>query len=320
MNLQRMKQLAGIKLTEGVVAVPGVGQNSEANMQTAGTVGRNQAYAAYDAGTPQVTETAPPGMEDMVMKLKKQYPGHEEKAFATAWSIYNKKHGTQDEGMYEGLPNGEPPKVDPRTAERIRKQLDAAKWARHAEDDKRDKESGQGMYQTNESSETEESTNAYQRFKELVDSFVDPYDALDIVLADVTDPAGVGQYIKSTYEEEMQDQDTGDFGEIDRDDEFSAPDTQRNGGWDMHQDNDEIDGEFDEAFDMNNGYDDIDYANGDDFFPDGADSPVVSSVGPSGARHGDNPEQKRMQVAEVHKELVYGYRDYLKESKLAKKK
>ena len=40
-----------------------------------------------------VMEKAPPGMEDLVMKLKKQYPGHEEKAFATAWSIYNKKHG-----------------------------------------------------------------------------------------------------------------------------------------------------------------------------------------------------------------------------------
>jgi hypothetical protein len=38
-------------------------------------------------------EVAPPGMEDMVMKLKKQYPGEPAKAFATAWSIYNKKKG-----------------------------------------------------------------------------------------------------------------------------------------------------------------------------------------------------------------------------------
>lgn len=38
---------------------------------------------------------APPGMEDTVMKLKKQYPGEPEKAFATAWSIYNKNHGKQ---------------------------------------------------------------------------------------------------------------------------------------------------------------------------------------------------------------------------------
>ena len=40
-----------------------------------------------------VIEKAPPGMEAMVLKLKKEYPGHPEKAFATAWSIYNKKHG-----------------------------------------------------------------------------------------------------------------------------------------------------------------------------------------------------------------------------------
>jgi len=42
-------------------------------------------------------EKAPPGMEDMVLKLKKQYPGHPEKAFATAWMIYNKKHGKTEE-------------------------------------------------------------------------------------------------------------------------------------------------------------------------------------------------------------------------------
>ena len=39
-----------------------------------------------------IGEKAPPGMEAMVLKLKKEYPGHPEKAFATAWSIYNKKH------------------------------------------------------------------------------------------------------------------------------------------------------------------------------------------------------------------------------------
>jgi len=77
--------------------------------------------------------------------------------------------------------------------------------------------------------------------------------------------------------------------------------------------------EFEEAFDIKNGYDDINNANGNDYFPNGADSPVVRATGPSGARQGDNPEQKKMQVAEVHKELVYGYRKYLKESGMSKK-
>lgn len=73
-------------------------------------------------------------------------------------------------------------------------------------------------------------------------------------------------------------------------------------------------GAMEEAFDLQNGYDDINIASGNDYFPSGADSPVVKDTGPSGARQGDNPEQKKMQVDEVHKELVYGYRNFLKES------
>jgi len=81
-----------------------------------------------------------------------------------------------------------------------------------------------------------------------------------------------------------------------------------------------FDEEVEEAFDFQNGYDDINDAHGDDYFPNGADSPVVKTVGPSGARQGDNPEQKKMQVAEVHKELVYGYRNYLIETAAVTKK
>ena len=69
-----------------------------------------------------------------------------------------------------------------------------------------------------------------------------------------------------------------------------------------------------EDFDLNNGYGDINDASGNDYFPNGADSPVVKTTGSSGARQGDNPEQKKVQIAEVHKELVYGYRNYLRES------
>lgn len=78
-------------------------------------------------------------------------------------------------------------------------------------------------------------------------------------------------------------------------------------------------GDFPMEEDLNNGYRDVEVANGQDFFPNGADSPVVSATGPSGARQGDNPEQKKMQVAETHKELVYAYRNFLKESANQKK-
>lgn len=77
---------------------------------------------------------------------------------------------------------------------------------------------------------------------------------------------------------------------------------------------------FSEDFDLNNGYDDINDANGDDYFPDGADSPVIDATGAAGARQGDNPEQKKMQIAELHKELVYGYRKFLNESATESKK
>jgi hypothetical protein len=43
----------------------------------------------------EVSAKAPPGMEDTVMKLKKEYPGEPEKAFATAWSTYNKQGGVE---------------------------------------------------------------------------------------------------------------------------------------------------------------------------------------------------------------------------------
>ena len=66
---------------------------------------------------------------------------------------------------------------------------------------------------------------------------------------------------------------------------------------------------------FNNGYDDEHYASGKDYFPTGADSSVTRNVGPSGARQGDNPEQKRMEVAETHKQLVSNYRNFLKESR-----
>ena len=43
-----------------------------------------------------VMEKAPPGMEDVVLSLKKKFPGEEGRAYAIAWSMYNKKHGKNE--------------------------------------------------------------------------------------------------------------------------------------------------------------------------------------------------------------------------------
>jgi len=45
----------------------------------------------------QLDEKAPPGMEDVVLSLKKKFPGEEGRAYAIAWSMYNKKHGKKNE-------------------------------------------------------------------------------------------------------------------------------------------------------------------------------------------------------------------------------
>ena len=81
------------------------GKVGEQNMGP-GTGGMEEDYASMGTGIgaqggvvgeESLDEKAPPGMEAMVMKLKKEYPGEPEKAFATAWSIYNKKHGKAEE-------------------------------------------------------------------------------------------------------------------------------------------------------------------------------------------------------------------------------
>lgn len=252
-DLNRMKRLAGI-LTEGVMAVPGVG-NSESNMQTADDVGLGADDAAFDAAQPPVTETAPPdemivqqaveringlvdnfvnpdkAIDTLIQELRNE--GNTEEEIAGIISAidahmqkdvpgddYNMDAEVSQDGyempVYEDeLAEDLPPPLDRRTAEKLRKEVDQKKWANHREDDKKAAEQNKPV---------------------------------------------------------------------------------------------------EEAYDLNNGYEDIHFMSPGDFFPDGADSPVVSATGAAGARHGDNPEQKKMAVTETHKELVYNYRKFLKES------
>lgn len=54
------------------------------------------------------------------------------------------------------------------------------------------------------------------------------------------------------------------------------------------------------------------YMDGDDFFPNGATSSVTNRVGPRGAAQGDNPMQKRAEIAETHRRLQRSYARHLK--------
>ena len=62
-----------------------------------------------------IYESAPPGFpEDLMMKLKKQYKGNPERAFATAWAIHKKKKKSVKEDPYfEDLKNALEAKLKP---------------------------------------------------------------------------------------------------------------------------------------------------------------------------------------------------------------
>lgn len=150
------------------------------------------------------------------------------------------------------------------------------------------------------------------RLQQLSDSFMSEEDAMSLLRKELEDNGYDSDFVAdiisgveaklamselgtepSALNAPMANAQPGDFSDFDSDDSFGLEE---------------------EQFDLNNGYDEVYHADGDDYFPDGADSPVVKTTGPSGARQGDNPEQKKMQVAEVHKELVYGYRNFLSEA------
>lgn len=288
----------------------------------------------------KIQEKAPPGMEDLVLKLKKEYPGEEEKAFATAWSIYNKKKKT-DEAM------------DP--------------WKGYTADDKKANALARAPKSTMQGSkawtfsemvcDTIEKHGIRDAFQYYVVKHGLPPRMFKIFAAkalypwkfDKKDsfeqkplPKEQHAYEGSCASSQNMSEQNGNLnskllglnieGLKDRAKENSLQgfvqfvniDSRNNQPYvsDWFIDDETVVGYENgkEIFslpvseDLNNGYNDINYACGDDYFPDGADGPVVDKTGPSGARQGDNPEQKKMQISEVHTELVYSYRKFLEES------
>ena len=227
-------------------------EGTESDMQTAGTVGRNQDYAEFDQSQGMATESVP-----AVDSCQQTNPATADVACAMESGVSDLIYDQQ-----------------------------------------------------------------YSRFSDLVNSYVEPQEAFDVLSREMAEQGIEGEEhdaIMQRLESDFFPEDS-EIGDGMTDAEADA-DTLKSAGWGSDEDYGGAgDMEFEEAFDLKNGYDDINDASGNDYFPNGADSPVVSKVGPSGARQGDNPEQKKMQVAEVHKELVYGYRNYLKETAVAKKK
>ena len=358
-------------------------------------------------------EKAPPGREKQVKALKKEFPGDEERAFATAWASYNKSHGKKDEAVagvgpgyveegsfdhdmsprisVQDILDGEDPtgKIVYDTSQgriKVLRIVEVDAMGNPAELEVQTEDGRKGiiqfdelegyepdrdldeeingipdtelckqsnpascrdachmeenmMYQMEESSgKVQEIMNQLQQLDGLYakeeifdmiasrlaaegyaeDEINELFHAVDMELGIGNDNHDMDDYIdEPEYDEPMGSDDMSD----DADALASAghgSDEDYGSASDMYED----DFPMEEAFDLNNGYDDVHNANPQNYFPTGADSPVVGSVGNS-SRQGDNPEQKRVavdeEVSNVHKELVYSYRNYLKESAPKKK-
>jgi hypothetical protein len=74
----------------------------------------------------------------------------------------------------------------------------------------------------------------------------------------------------------------------------------------------------DEEGDLGNGYGSNHAVDGEDFFPSGATSNVVRKVGPSGARHGDNPMSKVMatESKKLHEKYLRDFADFKKKTEV----
>lgn len=376
MNLQRMKQLAGIKLNESVVAIPGVGQGSESGMQTAGTVGRNQDYAAYDASQQPATESrtldekSTSEKQARFMAAAAHNPAFAKRAGIDAGVAkeFNQadtgtsqlsnamKHNTEEACMDEAYGDfrqhyqdaNKPSTFNPSreqapkqadfgdhpimaVTDRVHDAINNAIAKRQAK--KTPTEEGEmfhpdhdavhgAMSDSDYNQHQEMQQDAREAFNDYVRGYLTKHYSEDSRFSDdeVSEVATAMGCDESEVWQAMEDM--GLLDSSDREPGEGGPDNYMGDAEALasagHGSNEDY-GDFDEALDLSNGYGGT-KADGEDFFPDGADSPVVDNVGPSGSRQGDNPEQKKMQVAEVHKELVYGYRNYLKESALTAKK
>lgn len=70
--------------------------------------------------------------------------------------------------------------------------------------------------------------------------------------------------------------------------------------------------------DLSNGYHSYKKYNADGLFPEGATGTIQDSAGPSSAKQGDNPLQKKAAVTEnlresIHRDLVHAYRKHKSE-------
>lgn len=299
-DLDRMKRLAGI-LTEGIMAVPPVGGN-ESDMQTAGAAARGANASSFDAAQPQVDEA----------KFSSVSCSQCGRMFGPGNSGYSHCEDHVGQGPIDEEENMSSANFETLKA-RFSDLMSSFVEPQEAFDIIGREMDEMGI----DADEYDSIMNSLEQefFPDSEDTGADDMSAD----ADALTSAGWGS--------------DEDYGSAEDMFEGNPPIDKRTMGklnkqvndkkWANHKADDEKNAK-DAADakkqptpveeDLNNGYADLKFMDANDFFPDGADSPVTSRAGPSGARHGDNPEQKKMEVAEAHKELVYNYRKFIKES------
>lgn len=234
----------------------------------------------YSKRSKPMYESAPPGMEDLVQDLKTQYPGHPERAFATAWSVYNKKHG-----------------------------LDESETAYAMDDDFSDELDGGRDLMDVADDLYHDAINAGQSHPEALKAASDRLQR-DYGMGS-TEARNLAQSVATVTEDQNLKDLYRSLG-MDDDDDESATEIEFTTG-PVDGGGDTVDGvPIVGEGSLNNGYDDQNCACGDDYFPNGATGPVRRTAGPSGARHGDNPDIKAMEISETYKSLVRSYSQFLK--------
>ena len=305
--MKNMRQL--LNLMEGVIAVPGIGQLDEKS--TSEKQARFMAAAAHDPKFAKKT-----GMDTSVAK-------EFNKADTGTKQLSNAMKHKEEESCQMDEAHVDTCRMDNPASARDACAMEGIDDPMGAEQDPGAMAMGDVGAEPEGQFNSPEVDQAMDMFSNLVNnSFVEPERALTMVM-DHCRESGLGEDELACVENAIMDHYgvdvAGDHDGAGLTDVAADAAALASAGWGSDEDYGGGDEHFEEAFDLNNGYDEIKNAKGDDFFPNGADSPVVRTAGPSGARQGDNPEQKKMEVTEVHKELVYGYRNFLKESNQKKK-
>jgi hypothetical protein len=317
-DLIRMKKLAGI-LTEGVMSVPGIGEAKGKRTSTIDPAEINSlAGLPHDTAMQRAQEIL---AASTTSDVKKQYLANQinnsRNTMGVVKLLYDmvlKGEGNGVQGSSYSRKFGEDAALPADENNSVMENGDLDSAINQSIDrlgDMLNSYVDQSQAVSTLVQELQGAGHSEENIKEILDGVNSWFgDASDSVADDTEDGhchtcagTGEGQHGDSSCK------DCGGSGVIDNSstDDFAEPDT-------GYPDDDLYEEEVDETADLNNGYDDIQFMNPGDFFPDGAASPVTSHVGPSGARQGDNPSQKKMEVAEAHKELVYNYRKFLKES------